>query len=99
MVIVKGFARFHSAVTSDPFALLSIETGLLGNRAGREAVRGEVWQARVGQLPRLGLQPAELRGRERGGTHDKRKTGRDWFRHPVIQTCCIRVMEDGRPAA
>ena len=56
-----------------PSIVPSSETGFLRNRAGREAVRGEVWQARSGELQRPLVQPAELCGRERGGTDHKRK--------------------------
>lgn len=59
-----------------PSIVLSSETRFLWNRARREAVWGEVWQTRSGELQRPVVQSAELCGRKRGRTHNQCKTDR-----------------------
>lgn len=66
-----GFAALPNVV---PSIVLSTEARFLWNRARCEAVRGEVWQTRSGELQWPVVQSAELRGWERGRAHNECKT-------------------------
>lgn len=63
---VRALSPFAGWI-SEPFFcsfFVTPETGLLGHRAGREAVRGALRTPHHGQLPRPHLQPPGMRERE-----------------------------------